>query len=113
MSGLPQGSPLNRGSTVILKLTINVTLFPPNLSYELLSDGAPHTVQLVAANRTFTLTVDEGSPRSVVNDGKHTSLDFNGASLYLGGVPTAVAKHAKNHWHLRNTTSFVGTRAAE
>lgn len=77
------------------------------LSYELVSDESEHTVELLAVRQNFTLRVDGGRGRSMVNAGEQEELDV-GAPLFLGGVPPDVARHAHAHWHLRNISSFRG-----
>ena len=77
-------------------------------SYELIGDGNEHTVELLAAKKNFTLRVDGGIARSVVNDGQRSSLQTEGDPLYIGGVPVSVGKHAQGLWHLRNSSSIRG-----
>lgn len=79
-----------------------------SFSYELISDGNEHRVELLAQKQNFTLRVDGGVARSVVNDGEHTSLQTGDQPLYLGGVPVELGRHALDLWHLRNSTSFRG-----
>ena len=46
-------------------------------SYEILSDGRYHRVELIAVKKNFTLRVDGGLARSIVNDGKNEKKDFS------------------------------------
>lgn len=76
-------------------------------SYELVSDESEHTVELLSERQNFTLRVDGGISRSMVNAGEQEYLDVD-TPLFLGGVPPDVARHAHDQWHLRNTSSFRG-----
>ena len=72
-----------------------------------MGDGKEHSVELLAVQQNFTLKVDGGPARSMINAGKEKFINID-APLFLGGVPAEVAKHARSLWHLRNTTSFTG-----
>lgn len=76
-------------------------------SYELVSDEKEHTVELLSERQNFTLRVDSGLARSMVNAGEMEYLEV-GTPVFLGGVPPDVGKHAQMHWHLRNSSSFRG-----
>lgn len=76
-------------------------------SYELVSDESEHIVELLSERQNFTLRVDSGISRSMVNAGDQEYLDVD-TPLFLGGVPPDVGRHAHAHWHLRNSTSFRG-----
>ncbi|KAK3862677.1 hypothetical protein Pcinc_031488 [Petrolisthes cinctipes] len=92
-----------------LRISYDVGNHPAStmFSYELVSDESEHTVELLAVRQNFTLRVDGGWGRSMVNAGEQEELDV-GAPLFLGGVPPDVAHHAHAHWHLRNISSFRG-----
>ena len=64
-------------------------------------------MELIAVQQNFTLKVDGGVSRSMLNAGNKKNIDSK-SPLFLGGVPADVAKFAKSSWHLRNTTSFIG-----
>lgn len=76
-------------------------------SYELLSDGRYHKVELLAINKNFTLRVDGGIARSIVNEGENDYLSIR-SPLYIGGVPLKLGEQVLKKWHLRNATSFIG-----
>lgn len=78
-------------------------------SYELVSDEKEHTVELLSERQNFTLRVDSGGARSMVNAGELEYLEVE-APVFLGGVPPDVGRHAQMHWHLRNSSSFKGER---
>lgn len=74
-----------------------------------MSDESEHTVELLSERQNFTLRVDDGISRSMVNAGDEEYLEVD-TPLFLGGVPPDVARHAHDHWHLRNITSFRGNQ---
>ena len=76
-------------------------------SYELVADGNYHTVEILAIKKNFTLRVDGGLARSIVNEGPNEFLNVH-TPLYLAGVPQETGTKAWKQWHLRNTTSFIG-----
>ena len=76
-------------------------------SYEIISDGKPHRIELLAFGKNFTLRVDDGISRSIVNEGAKEYLTTN-SPLYVAGTPDKVAERALKQWHLRNVTSFNG-----
>lgn len=78
-------------------------------SYELVSDEKEHTVELLSERQNFTLRVDSGGARSMVNAGELEYLEVE-TPVFLGGVPPDVGRHAQMHWHLRNASSFKGER---
>ncbi|CAK1554457.1 unnamed protein product [Leptosia nina] len=76
-------------------------------SFEMVSDGAYHKAELLSYNKNFTLRVDDGPARSIINEGSKEYLRLE-RPMFLGGVPSDVAKEAFSKWHLRNITSFKG-----
>ncbi|XP_050676463.1 protein slit [Leptidea sinapis] len=76
-------------------------------SFEMVSDGAYHKAELLAFNKNFTLRVDDGPARSIINEGSKEYLRLE-RPMFLGGVPEDIAKEAFSKWHLRNITSFKG-----
>jgi hypothetical protein len=64
-------------------------------------------VELLAIKKNFTLRVDRGVARSIINEGSKDFLKLS-TPLYLGGLPVESAQHAYKQWHLRNLTSFRG-----
>ncbi|XP_045457029.1 protein slit [Melitaea cinxia] len=76
-------------------------------SFEMVSDGNYHKAELIAIKKNFTLRVDDGPARSIINEGSKEFLRLE-TPMFLGGVPEDVAKNAFSKWHLRNITSFKG-----
>ena len=76
-------------------------------SYEILNDGKYHTVQLLSVMKNFTLVVDGGMARSIVNEGDNDYLKVH-TSMYLAGLSETKGEKALKLWHLRNATSFNG-----
>lgn len=76
-------------------------------SFEMVSDGKYHTVELLAIKKNFTLRVDRGLARSIINEGPKDYLKLT-TPLYLGGVSMDAGQQAFRNWHLRNLTSFNG-----
>uniref|UniRef100_A0A0P4WAZ2 Protein slit n=1 Tax=Scylla olivacea TaxID=85551 RepID=A0A0P4WAZ2_SCYOL len=92
-----------------LRISYDVGNHPAStmFSYELVSDEKEHTVELLSERQNFTLRVDSGLARSMVNAGDLEYLEVN-APVFLGGVPPDVGRHAQMQWHLRNSSSFKG-----
>ena len=62
-------------------------------SYELLSDGEYHMVEMLAVKKKFTLRVDGGLARSIVNEGENESIHRAARQpLFVSGVPADVGK---------------------
>lgn len=76
-------------------------------SFEMVADGKYHVVELLAIRKNFTLRVDRGLARSIINEGSKEYLKLN-TPMFLGGVPAEAAQQAYKQWHLRNLTSFKG-----
>ena len=76
-------------------------------SYEMVSDGKPHMAELIAIKKNFTMRVDKGTARSIINEGPKEYLKLT-TPMYIGGVVSEVASVAFTEFHLRNTTSFQG-----
>lgn len=76
-------------------------------SFEMVTDGKYHIVELLAIKKNFTLRVDHGLARSIINEGPKDYLKLS-TSLFLGGLPQDSAQQAYKFWHLRNITSFKG-----
>lgn len=66
-----------------------------------------HMVELLANKKNFTLRVDRGQARSIINEGTKEYLKLV-SPMFLGGLPAEPAQKAYKEWHLRNLTSFKG-----
>ena len=76
-------------------------------SYEQVSDGKPHMAELIAVKKNFTMRIDRGQARSIINEGPKEYLKLT-KPMYIGGVATETANVAFTEFHLRNITSFRG-----
>nr|CAD7195455.1 unnamed protein product [Timema douglasi] len=76
-------------------------------SFEMVSDGKYHVAELLAIKKNFTLRVDKGLARSIINEGEHDYLRLT-SPLFIGGIPPEPGQEAFTQWHLRNLTSFNG-----
>ncbi|GBM42199.1 Protein slit [Araneus ventricosus] len=92
-----------------IRVSYDVGNYPVStmFSYETVSDGNPHTVELMLIKKNFTMRVDNGTSRTIVNEGVKEYLEVS-SPLYIGGVSEEVASSALRQWHLRNTSSFDG-----
>lgn len=78
------------------------------LSFEMVSDGQYHIAELLAVKKNFTLRVDRGLARSIINEGTNEYLRLT-TPMFLGGIPPEAWGKAVGDFHLRNLTSFHGT----
>ena len=76
-------------------------------SYEQISDGQPHTIELLLTGKNLTMVIDGGLPRTIINEGDRTQMELD-EPLYVGGLPADVKDGAFKKWHIRNTDSFAG-----
>ncbi|KAK6638540.1 hypothetical protein RUM43_006807 [Polyplax serrata] len=76
-------------------------------SFEMVSDGKYHVVELISVKKNFTLSVDRGVARSIINEGDKDSFRLT-TPLFIGGIAQEPGQEAFTHWHLRNLTSFRG-----
>ncbi|XP_059055035.1 protein slit [Achroia grisella] len=92
-----------------IRISYDVGNYPTSTmySFEMVSDGNYHKAELLAVKKNFTLRVDDGPARSIINEGSKEYLRVE-RPMYLGGVPEDIAKDAFSKWHLRNITSFKG-----
>uniref|UniRef100_A0A3B5MD32 Uncharacterized protein n=1 Tax=Xiphophorus couchianus TaxID=32473 RepID=A0A3B5MD32_9TELE len=72
-----------------IRLIYDITHYPPTTVYsvESVSDGLFHTVELLIQNRSLSLVVDNGAPKSLGKLGRQPSVDHN-TQLYIGGTHT-------------------------
>ncbi|XP_067141725.1 protein slit-like isoform X1 [Centruroides vittatus] len=76
-------------------------------SYATVTDGKYHTVELILIKKNFTMRVDGGISRSIINEGPNEYLEVR-SPFYIGGVDEDIGKKALKQWHLRNVSSFKG-----
>ncbi|XP_046386290.1 protein slit isoform X2 [Ischnura elegans] len=93
-----------------IRVSYDVGNYPVStiFSYETVSDGRWHTAELLSIKKNFTMRVDGGPARSIINEGEREYLRLS-TPLYIGGIPVdPPGKLALSNWHLRNLTSFNG-----
>ena len=83
------------------------TLFSYIFSFTKVDDDKRHKLELLVHQHNFTMRVDGGFPRTVINQGSNQYLDVDG-DLYLGGLPRDMATRAMDKFHIRDGTSFKG-----
>ncbi|KAB7504459.1 Protein slit, partial [Armadillidium nasatum] len=76
-------------------------------SYEVVSDDEWHTIEMLTHKQNFTMRIDGGSSRWIINAGRKEYL-ASSSPLYLGGLPKEVAQKAVDLYHVRDSTSFNG-----
>ncbi|XP_077992142.1 slit homolog 2 protein-like [Glandiceps talaboti] len=76
-------------------------------SNERINDGKFHVLEIMMVKKNVTMTIDDGRPLFVINDGDNEYLNVD-TPLFIGGLPEEVRNHAKRQLHVRNGTSFNG-----
>ena len=92
-----------------IRVSYDVGNYPTSTmySFETLSDGKPHMAELIAIKKNFTMRIDGGQARYIINDGPKDYLKLS-TPMYVGGVSQETADVAFTEFHLRNITSFRG-----
>lgn len=92
-----------------IRISLNVGNYPVStmFSYEQVNNGHYHQVMFELVKKNFTMIVDNGPSRTIVNEGENEYLDVNGP-LYIGGLPQEVGQDVRQKWHIWNATSFEG-----
>nr|XP_027218511.1 protein slit-like [Penaeus vannamei] len=92
-----------------IRVSYDVGNYPVSnmFSYEVVNDGNWHSIELITVKQNFTMRIDRGTARSIVNDGVNEYLQLS-APLFIGGLPKEAAESANKRWHLRDTGSFSG-----
>uniref|UniRef100_S4RDU5 Slit homolog 2 (Drosophila) n=1 Tax=Petromyzon marinus TaxID=7757 RepID=S4RDU5_PETMA len=80
---------------------------PTIYSLETINDGEFHTVEIVTLEQMVNLSIDGGSPKTMIKLGKPASLTLE-LPLYIGGMPTDVNSAALKQMHDRNGMGFHG-----
>lgn len=93
-----------------IRISLNVGNYPVStmFSYEKVSDGLFHEITFELVKKNFTMRVDGGSSRTIINEGVKEYLEISENSLYIGGIPEDVAHEAVRNWHIWNPTSLEG-----
>uniref|UniRef100_A0A672FXD3 Slit homolog 3 (Drosophila) n=1 Tax=Salarias fasciatus TaxID=181472 RepID=A0A672FXD3_SALFA len=70
-----------------IRLIYDIANYPPTTVYsiESVNDGLFHTVELLIQNRSLSLVVDNGAPKSLGKLARQPSVDHN-TQLYIGGL---------------------------
>lgn len=93
-----------------IRISLNVGNYPEStmFSYETVSDGQYHQVQFQLVKRNFTMRVDNGTPRTITNEGVNEYLEVLDSNMFVGGIASHVAQEAVRNWHIWNSTSLEG-----
>lgn len=83
------------------------TMYSYIFSYVTVNDDRLHTVELIVHHRNFTMRVDGGVSRSVVNMGESEYLDVKD-DVYIGGLSSDKSAEAHKKFQIRSQTSFKG-----
>uniref|UniRef100_A0A8C4GMC1 Slit homolog 3 (Drosophila) n=1 Tax=Dicentrarchus labrax TaxID=13489 RepID=A0A8C4GMC1_DICLA len=72
-----------------IRLIYDIANYPPTTVYsvESVNDGLFHAVELLIQNRSLSLVVDNGAPKSLGKLARQPSVDHN-TQLYIGGTHT-------------------------
>lgn len=92
-----------------IRVSYDVGNYPVStmFSYEQVADGEYHVIELLTDKQNFTMRVDGGRSRTIINNGENEYLELDTA-LYFGGVPRYIGEQASKYWHLRNISSIHG-----
>uniref|UniRef100_A0A672FNL6 Slit homolog 3 (Drosophila) n=1 Tax=Salarias fasciatus TaxID=181472 RepID=A0A672FNL6_SALFA len=92
-----------------IRLIYDIANYPPTTVYsiESVNDGLFHTVELLIQNRSLSLVVDNGAPKSLGKLARQPSVDHN-TQLYIGGVPPQVVASGLRPGPERSPLAFNG-----
>lgn len=92
-----------------IRLIYDIANYPPTTVYsvESVNDGLFHTVELLIQNRSLSLVVDNGAPKSLGKLARQPSVDHN-TQLYIGGVPSQVVASGLRPGPERSLQAFNG-----
>lgn len=92
-----------------IRVSYDVGNYPVStmFSFEQIADGNFHKVELLAQKKNFTLRINGGISRSIINEGEKEYLELK-SPLFIGGLPPEVSSTALKLWHVRNSSSFNG-----
>ncbi|KPM08905.1 slit protein-like protein 3 [Sarcoptes scabiei] len=93
-----------------IRISLNVGNYPVStmFSYEQVDDGRFHQVYFELNKKNFTMIVDGGHSRSIINEGEQDYMKSSNYSLFFGGLPERIGSSARQQWHIWNQTSFEG-----
>lgn len=78
-------------------------------SFAKVDDDKFHTIELLVSQKNFTMRVDNGVSRTVINEGNHQYLDVDD-DMFLGGIPAHISDRAQRKFHIRDGSSFKGQK---
>uniref|UniRef100_G3PVN4 Slit homolog 3 (Drosophila) n=1 Tax=Gasterosteus aculeatus aculeatus TaxID=481459 RepID=G3PVN4_GASAC len=92
-----------------IRLIYDIANYPPTTVYsvESVNDGLFHAVELLIQNRSLSLVVDNGAPKSLGKLARQPSVDHN-TQLYIGGVPSEVVASGLRPGPDRSPQAFNG-----
>uniref|UniRef100_A0A8C4EK45 Slit homolog 3 (Drosophila) n=1 Tax=Dicentrarchus labrax TaxID=13489 RepID=A0A8C4EK45_DICLA len=92
-----------------IRLIYDIANYPPTTVYsvESVNDGLFHAVELLIQNRSLSLVVDNGAPKSLGKLARQPSVDHN-TQLYIGGVPSQVVASGLRPGPERSPQAFNG-----
>ena len=92
-----------------IRISLDVGNYPVStmFSYETVSDGRYHHLELILAKKNFTMRVDGGQHRTIVNEGVKEYLETK-SSLFVGGLSPEAANSAVRNWQIWNSSSLEG-----
>lgn len=92
-----------------IRLIYDIASYPPTTVYsvESVNDGLFHTVELLIQDRSLSLTVDNGAPKSMGKQARQPSVEHS-TQLYIGGVPSQVVASGLRPGPERSPQTFNG-----
>lgn len=76
-------------------------------SYEKINDGELHTLEMVMVKKNFSMKIDGGQRRTIINQGDREYMEQE-EPMFVGGVSSDVKESAVKKWHIRNAESLKG-----
>ncbi|TNN71387.1 Slit 3 protein [Liparis tanakae] len=91
-----------------IRLIYDIATYPPTTVYsvESVNDGLFHTVELLIHNRSLSLVVDNGAPKSLGKLARQPSVDHN-TQLYIGGTRSRLHVHPHTFKDMRSEQTDV------
>uniref|UniRef100_A0A8C6TX68 Slit homolog 3 (Drosophila) n=1 Tax=Neogobius melanostomus TaxID=47308 RepID=A0A8C6TX68_9GOBI len=92
-----------------IRLIYDIASYPPTTVYsvESVNDGLFHTVEVLIQDRSLSLVVDNGAPKSMSKQARQPSVDHS-TQFYIGGVPSQVVAPGLRPGPDRSPQTFNG-----
>ena len=92
-----------------IRVSFDIGNYPVStmFSYEKIDNGELHVIEFLINGKNFTMKIDNGPSRTIINDGVRTHMESD-EPLYLGGIPSPAKDAAFKKWHVRNKNSLSG-----